>query len=59
MYKFFGPLKDPETGKPFFNAAAWKKANNVLSEILKGHGSDIPGRVYYTPKLNSRGALVH
>eukprot|EP00966_Prymnesium_polylepis_P013512 311972-Prymnesium_polylepis.1 len=28
VYKFFGPLQDPETGKPFFNDAAWKKANN-------------------------------
>ena len=55
VYKFFGPLIDPEKGKPFFNAAAWKKANNVLAEILKGYCSDIPGKVYYTPKLNSRG----
>ena len=33
VYTVYGHLKDSASGKPLFNAAAWKKANNVLTEI--------------------------
>ena len=59
VFKFFGQLIEPETGKPFFNDAAWKKANGVLDEILKGFASDLPGRSYYSYKLNSRGEVKY
>ena len=59
VFKTFGPLADPETGKPLFNDQAWSKANNILKEILAGNGSDIPGEVYYSNKINSRGEVMH
>lgn len=39
VFAFFGSQVCPETGKPLFNDEAWKKANNVLKEILAGYGS--------------------
>ena len=34
MYAAMGHLVDSKTGKPLFNAAAWKMADNVLNGIL-------------------------
>ena len=36
--------------------AAWKKANNVLQEVLAGHCSDPPGFDFYHQKLGAHGA---
>ena len=38
-----------------FDDEAWKKANNVLAEILAGHASDPPGQTFYTHRLNTNG----
>mmetsp|Transcript_20033 Transcript_20033/g.28562 ORF Transcript_20033/g.28562 Transcript_20033/m.28562 type:complete len:117 (+) Transcript_20033:286-636(+) len=40
VFTLFGNLIDSKTKKPLFNAAAWKKANQVLKEILEGFYSD-------------------
>mmetsp|Transcript_4764 Transcript_4764/g.7366 ORF Transcript_4764/g.7366 Transcript_4764/m.7366 type:complete len:117 (-) Transcript_4764:313-663(-) len=40
VFTLFGNLIDSKTKKPLFNAAAWKKANQVLKEILDGLYSD-------------------
>ena len=37
VFELFGNTIDPETKRPLFNAAAWKKANNVLPEIVAHH----------------------
>jgi hypothetical protein len=41
--------------KPLFNARAWRKANNVLKEILLGYYSDPPGFSFYTNRLDKQG----
>lgn len=41
-YALYGNKVDSKTGKPLFNARAWKKANNVLKEIMLGYYSDPP-----------------
>ncbi|KAL1503482.1 hypothetical protein AB1Y20_011966 [Prymnesium parvum] len=56
VFAFFGPLRCSQTGNALFNDAAWKKANNVLSEIAKGHASDIPGKVYHRNAIDKHGA---
>ena len=43
-------------GVPLFNAEAWKKANNILLEVLSGHYSDPPGIDFYHQKLDAHGA---
>jgi hypothetical protein len=57
VFELYGPMVDEKTGKPLFNAAAWKKANNVLKEILLGHCADMPGISFYRNKLNARGGI--
>jgi hypothetical protein len=42
-------------GKPLFNKEAWKKANNILKEILLGYYSDPPGVSFYRYQLNADG----
>jgi hypothetical protein len=32
----FGDMGDADTNKPLFNDTAWKKADNILREILEG-----------------------
>ena len=48
--RFYAPS---HPGKPFFNAAAWKKANNLLKEIRAGLYSDPPGMRMYTYKMEN------
>jgi hypothetical protein len=50
-----GNKLDSKTKQPLFNKAAWKKANNVLREILDGNASDPPGFSFYTVRLDSKG----
>ena len=45
VYALFGPKIDTKTHKPLFNDTSWKKAKNVLDEILAGNVSDPPGHV--------------
>jgi len=42
-------------GKPLFNSRAWKKADNVLKEILMGYASDPPGAQLYYRSLDKNG----
>ena len=56
VFVLFGNKIDSKTGKPLFNAEAWKKANNVLKEILAGHFSDPPGIPIYELIFDSDGA---
>jgi len=55
VYALYGPQVDSETKLPLFNEAAWKKANNVLAEILAGYAADPPGKQFYYQSLNSKG----
>jgi hypothetical protein len=55
VFAVFGNKVDSKTGKPLFNARAWKKANNVLKEILLGYYSDPPGFSFYTNRLDKKG----
>ena len=55
MFVTYGNIKDKK-GNPLFNAEAWKKANNILKEILRGYYSDPPGVSMYTKKLRSNGS---
>jgi hypothetical protein len=52
-FLMFGYKEDD--GKPLFNDRAWKKANNVLKEILAGYASDPPGLTMYLRKLTEKG----
>ena len=49
-------MLDETKGVPLFNAEAWKKANNILQEVLAGHYSDPPGIDFYHQKLDAHGA---
>ena len=55
VYAVFGHLKDSVTGRPLFNDAAWKRADNVLNEILLGLYSDPPSEKFYTIRLRENG----
>jgi hypothetical protein len=55
VFATFGSKMDSESGKPLFNDRAWKKANNVLKEILKGYASDPPGVALYLKRLDRNG----
>jgi hypothetical protein len=48
-------MTDAKTKVPLFNKAAWKKANNVLKEILAGNASDPSGMVFYSQQLTAKG----
>ncbi|KAL3791184.1 LOW QUALITY PROTEIN: hypothetical protein ACHAWO_013615 [Cyclotella atomus] len=58
VYALYGPMIDSKTKKPLFTPRAWKKANNVLKEILDGYYSDPPGLELYTKKLGKSGAVL-
>ena len=58
VYVSFGHLEDSKTGKPLFNAAAWKRADNVLAEILMGLYSDPPNETLYTVRLKENGLVM-
>ena len=46
VFAFCGNQVCPNTKKPLFNKHAWKKANNLLKEIIKGCYSDDPSFNY-------------
>ena len=48
VYEMYGPMTDAKTKALLFNKAAWKKANNVLKEILAGNVSDPCGMFFYS-----------
>ncbi len=58
VYAVYGQMLDSKTGTPLFNKANWKKAKNVLSEILEGHASDPPGISFYQQRITARGELA-
>lgn len=58
VFAFYGVKVCSHTGKPLFNETSWKKANNVLEEILKGYASDVPGETYYRLRLNDNGDII-
>lgn len=51
VFVTFGNMVDESTGRPLFNAAAWKRAKNLLTEIRAGLYSDPPGMKMYTYKM--------
>ena len=55
VFELYGNKCDSKTGLPLFNKAAWKKANNLLQEILAGNASDPPGCLFYQQQLNAKG----
>jgi hypothetical protein len=55
VYVKFGNRIDTKSRKPLFNKKAWKTANSVLKEILRGEASDPPNHTFYTQRLNTRG----
>ena len=55
VYLVFGEKRDSKSMKPLFDKEAWKKANQVLREILLGYYSDLPGYNLYTQQLNKMG----
>jgi hypothetical protein len=55
VYALFGEQIDSQTKQPLFNVAGWKKAKNVLGEIIEGYASDPPGLDLYHYKLDSAG----
>jgi hypothetical protein len=58
VFTLFGKMVDSKTKKTLFNAEAWKKANQVLKEILKGYYSDPPGVNLYSKKTRSDGTVM-
>ena len=58
VYALYGNMVDSKTQSPLFNAAAWKKADNVLQEILGGFYSDPPGFELYTKRLREDGTVM-
>ena len=59
VFELYGPMVDSVTKNPLFNAAAWKKANNVLKEILLGLASDPPGMSFYRQALTRTGEFAY
>ena len=55
VFETFGSIIDSSTGKPLFNMAAWKKADNVLGEILAGHAADPPKVSFYSYHMDTKG----
>ena len=58
VYMMFGSMKDSKTQAPLFNDRSWKKADNVLKEILEGYYSDLPGFAMYNKRLRSDGTVM-
>ena len=57
VFAMYSSKLDSKNGKPLFNSRAWKKANNLLKEILHGCYSDPPGVSFYMHKLDKNGEL--
>lgn len=55
VFAIFGDKEDSKLKRPLFNARAWKKAKNILKEILDGFYSDPPGYSFYTNRLDRKG----
>ncbi len=55
VFVSFGYRKDSRTQQPLFNERAWRKADNILKEILKGWYSDPPDWNFYYYKLDKSG----
>lgn len=55
VFVICGPMVDSATNCSLFNKRAWKKANNLLKEILAGYYSDPPGIAFYSIKHDKRG----
>jgi hypothetical protein len=53
VFAFYGNRICTHTSKPLFNKTSWKKANNLLEEILQGYASDVSGESYYRLRLES------
>eukprot|EP00986_Skeletonema_menzelii_P017125 scaffold17631_cov148-Skeletonema_menzelii.AAC.1 len=58
VFALFGNMLDSKTKKPLFNDEAWKKANQVLKEILAGVYSDPPDVILYSKKMSSNGRVM-
>ena len=43
VFELYGKMEDSVTGKPLFNAKAWKNANEILCDIRNGYYSNYPG----------------
>ena len=55
VFATYGIKVDSKSKKPLFNDRAWKKANNILKEILKGYASDPPGVPMYIERVDRNG----
>lgn len=55
MFAIFGPIIDSKSKQPLFKHTAWKKANNLLREILEGNAADAPNYVPYHQRLDVYG----
>ena len=55
VFATYGNKTDSATKKSLFNERAWKKANNVLKEILIGYASDPPGISLYVHQIDRDG----
>jgi hypothetical protein len=58
VFALYGMMRDSKTNAPLFNDKSWKKANNVLREILEGYYSDPPGVAMYRKKISGDGSIV-
>jgi hypothetical protein len=58
VFAFYGNRICTHTGKPQFNETSWKKANNVLEEILQGYAYDVPGESYYRLRFDESGEVI-
>ena len=58
VFALYGRMIDSKTKTPLFTKTAWKKANNVLKDILAGYYSDPPDLNFYTKKLGKNGEIV-
>ena len=57
VYVMYGKMIDSKTQQPLFNSNAWKKANNVLKDILQGYYSDPPHLELYSKRLGKNGEV--
>ena len=53
VFVIYGNKVNVNDGKPLFNNAAWKKANNVLHEILSGHSALTPPDSTFTTRSST------
>ena len=55
VFALYGSQVDAKSGRALFNDAAWKKANNVLAEVLEGLAANPPGVQFYYQSLDAKG----